>query len=137
MQRANDATIAIGRRCFLIHRQLAFRGIFPLRFAGCCPHEDGVSSVVTSAHSFAVETCCLEQKLAGSFISSLARLSCVQAPVNPADVFSLMGVYPGFTPASLPAVPGLEGMGVVEAVGEGATKLRVGQRVVPLVICGE
>lgn len=61
----------------------------------------------------------------------------MQAPVNPADVFSLMGVYPGFAPGSLPAVPGLEGMGVVEAVGEGATKLRVGQRVVPLVICGE
>lgn len=30
-------------------------------------------------------------------------------PVNPADIFSIMGVYPGFTPASFPAVPGLEG----------------------------
>lgn len=35
-------------------------------------------------------------------------------PVNPADVFSIMGVYPGFLPPSLPAVPGIEGAGVVE-----------------------
>ena len=31
-------------------------------------------------------------------------------PVNPADVFSICGIYAGFTPASLPATPGLEGM---------------------------
>ncbi len=31
-------------------------------------------------------------------------------PVNPADIFSIMGVYPGFQPKSLPAVPGLEGV---------------------------
>lgn len=33
-------------------------------------------------------------------------------PINPADIFSIMGVYPGFTPAGgLPATPGLEGSG--------------------------
>jgi hypothetical protein len=37
----------------------------------------------------------------------LVRLSL--RPVNPADIFSIMGVYPGFTPASFPATPGLEG----------------------------
>eukprot|EP00744_Colponema_vietnamica_P003299 GILI01005077.1.p1 GENE.GILI01005077.1~~GILI01005077.1.p1 ORF type:complete len:361 (+),score=121.06 GILI01005077.1:69-1085(+) len=57
-------------------------------------------------------------------------------PVNPADIFSIMGVYPGFQPASLPAVPGLEGMGVVHTVGEGVTSLRVGQRVVPFIVFG-
>ena len=34
-------------------------------------------------------------------------------PVNPADIFSLLGVYPGFVPKEFPAVPGLEGAGVI------------------------
>ncbi|EFN59884.1 hypothetical protein CHLNCDRAFT_59525 [Chlorella variabilis] len=52
-------------------------------------------------------------------------------PVNPADMFAIMGVYPGFTPdpASFPAVPGLEGVGVVAENGAGAGKFAVGQRV--------
>jgi NADPH:quinone reductase-like Zn-dependent oxidoreductase len=51
-------------------------------------------------------------------------------PVNPADIFSLMGVYPGFQPVS-GSVPiaGLEGVGTVAALGAGATKFTVGQRV--------
>lgn len=51
-------------------------------------------------------------------------------PCNPADIFSVMGVYPGFRPASFPATPGLEGVGVVEENGSGASKYTVGQRVV-------
>lgn len=50
-------------------------------------------------------------------------------PVNPADIFSVQGVYPGFTPKELPAVPGLEGMGVVVKNGRGASKHQTGQRV--------
>jgi len=53
-------------------------------------------------------------------------------PVNPADSLSIMGIYPGFRPASLPAVPGLEGMGVVEAVGDKVSVVKSGQRVVPI-----
>jgi len=56
--------------------------------------------------------------------------------VDPADVFSVMGIYPGFAPASLPAVPGLDGMGKVHAVGEGVKAVAVGQRVVPMFIYG-
>mmetsp|Transcript_3622 Transcript_3622/g.5495 ORF Transcript_3622/g.5495 Transcript_3622/m.5495 type:complete len:343 (+) Transcript_3622:96-1124(+) len=52
-------------------------------------------------------------------------------PVNPADIFSINGVYPGFQPASLPAMPGLEGVGKVVEVGPGVTGITVGQRVVP------
>ncbi|KAG7666616.1 hypothetical protein Ndes2526B_g04912 [Nannochloris sp. 'desiccata'] len=53
-------------------------------------------------------------------------------PVNPADGFVFMTVYPGFTPSKENANPiaGLEGMGVVEAVGENVSKFTVGQRVV-------
>ncbi|KAL4459109.1 hypothetical protein ABPG75_013974 [Micractinium tetrahymenae] len=50
-------------------------------------------------------------------------------PVNPADLFSVQGVYPGFKPEKLPAVPGLDGMGVVERSGPGASKFKPGQRV--------
>eukprot|EP01112_Ceratiomyxa_fruticulosa_P009260 TRINITY_DN2413_c0_g1_i1.p1 TRINITY_DN2413_c0_g1~~TRINITY_DN2413_c0_g1_i1.p1 ORF type:complete len:347 (+),score=86.56 TRINITY_DN2413_c0_g1_i1:127-1167(+) len=54
-------------------------------------------------------------------------------PVDPADVFSLMGFYPGFQPKTLPATPGLEGMGVVAEIGKSVKrKFSVGQRVVPL-----
>ncbi|KAI3438921.1 hypothetical protein D9Q98_001335 [Chlorella vulgaris] len=53
-------------------------------------------------------------------------------PVNPADIFSVQGVYPGFASeegSSLPAVPGLEGMGVVDKCGAGASQFKAGQRV--------
>ncbi|GAQ80143.1 Zn2+-binding dehydrogenase [Klebsormidium nitens] len=53
-------------------------------------------------------------------------------PIDPADVLSLKGIYPGFRPSELPAVPGLEGMGKVEEVGHHVTALEVGDRVVPL-----
>jgi len=53
-------------------------------------------------------------------------------PVNPADGFVFMTVYPGFAPPKENTNPiaGLEGMGIVEAVGEKVTKFTVGQRVV-------
>ncbi|MEW5297940.1 MAG: hypothetical protein WDW38_003767 [Sanguina aurantia] len=52
-------------------------------------------------------------------------------PVNPSDVFTVNGVYPGFQPTSMPATPGLEGMGVVATLGPATAScgLTVGQRV--------
>ncbi len=38
---------------------------------------------------------------------ALVRINC--RPVNPSDVMSVMGWYPGFAPKEPPAVPGLEG----------------------------
>ncbi|KAF6263151.1 hypothetical protein COO60DRAFT_1293128 [Scenedesmus sp. NREL 46B-D3] len=52
------------------------------------------------------------------------------AGVNPSDVFSLMGVYPGFP--KVPGVPGFDGMGVVAKVGAGVTAFSKGQRVTSL-----
>ncbi|HSA82864.1 MAG TPA: quinone oxidoreductase [Geminicoccaceae bacterium] len=46
--------------------------------------------------------------------------------LNFIDVYFRSGLYP---PPSLPFVPGLEGAGVVEAVGDGVTEVEVGQRV--------
>ncbi|MEW5297939.1 MAG: hypothetical protein WDW38_003768 [Sanguina aurantia] len=52
-------------------------------------------------------------------------------PVNPSDLFSVGGVYPGFKPATMPAIPGLEGMGTVAALGPdtASSGVAVGQRV--------
>ena len=43
---------------------------------------------------------------------------------------SISGFYPGFTPATFPATPGLEGMGTVASAGTGVTTVTVNQRVV-------
>ena len=51
-------------------------------------------------------------------------------PINPSDLFAIRGQY-GVLPR-LPATPGMEGAGVVEAVGENVTQLKVGQQVIPM-----
>ncbi len=51
-------------------------------------------------------------------------------PINPSDLFMIQGVY-GIKPA-LPATPGLEGMGIIEAVSAAVLQWQIGQRVVPL-----
>jgi len=54
----------------------------------------------------------------------------IARPINPSDLVYIRGRY-GVQPA-LPAVPGFEGIGVVDAVGPGVVKFRPGDRVVPL-----
>ena len=54
--------------------------------------------------------------------------------VNPSDLLTVKGLY-GQLP-TLPATPGLEGAGVIEAVGEAVTGWQVGQRVIPLGVAG-
>ncbi|MBD9481939.1 zinc-dependent alcohol dehydrogenase family protein [Pseudomonas sp. PDM14] len=49
------------------------------------------------------------------------------APINPSDVLTLTGEY-GMLPP-LPAIGGNEGVGRVEELGEGVSKLKVGQNV--------
>jgi NADPH:quinone reductase-like Zn-dependent oxidoreductase len=51
-------------------------------------------------------------------------------PINPSDLLTVRGLY-GSLPR-LPATPGLEGMGEVEAVGAGVEGVSPGQRVIPL-----
>jgi len=51
----------------------------------------------------------------------------VLSPVHNHDLMTIAGQY-GFKP-KLPAVPGTEAVGVVEALGEGVTNLKLGQRV--------
>lgn len=49
--------------------------------------------------------------------------------MNPSDVLSVQGLYPGFEAKTLPASPGQDGTGIVEAVGEGVEGFAVGDRV--------
>lgn len=62
------------------------------------------------------------------------RLRLTQRPINPADLFTIAGRY-GNLP-DFPAVGGHEGVGVIDALGDGVTGLQVGQRVVPLGVEG-
>lgn len=54
--------------------------------------------------------------------------------INPSDLLAVRGVY-GVLP-SLPATPGLEGMGEIVAVGDDVRDLRPGHRVIPLGVPG-
>src|SRR5436305_4609068 len=54
--------------------------------------------------------------------------------INPSDLLTVHGLY-GSLP-NLPATPGLEGMGEVAAIGEGVSRFRPGQRVIPLGVPG-
>ncbi len=58
------------------------------------------------------------------------RVRLTHRTINPADLVTIRGRY-GSRPG-LPAVGGNEGVGVVDALGDGAVGLEIGQRVVPL-----
>lgn len=51
------------------------------------------------------------------------------APVNPADINTIQGVYP--IKPRLPSIPGNEGVGKIELVGDGVKRLQVGDIVLP------
>ena len=53
----------------------------------------------------------------------------LMAPINPADINMIEGTYPTLPP--LPAVGGSEGVGIVEAVGDGVTSLKPNDYVIP------
>src|SRR3977135_625531 len=50
------------------------------------------------------------------------------APINPADLNAIEGKYPG--KREVPAVPGIEGSGIVAELGKTVSKLTVGSLVV-------
>lgn len=58
----------------------------------------------------------------------------ILAPINPADINTIQGVYP--VKPLLPSTPGFEGIGEVLAVGSGVKNLLPGDRVIPEGIIG-
>jgi NADPH:quinone reductase-like Zn-dependent oxidoreductase len=73
----------------------------------------------------ALETVPIPEPKAGEYLLQMKL-----RPVNPADVFTFMGIYPGSAPQSeWPMTPGLDGTGIVTKTGPGSSKFSVGQRV--------
>jgi NADPH:quinone reductase-like Zn-dependent oxidoreductase len=58
------------------------------------------------------------------------RLRMRVRPINPSDLLQVRGVYG--RKAEVPATAGLEGLGVVDAIGEGVKDWSIGDRAVPL-----
>lgn len=58
------------------------------------------------------------------------RIQMKLAPINPADINMIQGVY-GIRP-DIPFPLGNEGFGIVHAIGEGVEGFRIGQKVLPL-----
>jgi trans-2-enoyl-CoA reductase len=57
------------------------------------------------------------------------RVGIRAAPINPADINQIQGVYP--VKPTLPAFGGNEGFGIVEEIGSNVTSLSVGDHVIP------
>jgi NADPH2:quinone reductase len=62
------------------------------------------------------------------------RIKVTYRTINPSDLYFIWGDY-GITP-KLPATPGFEGTGYIDAVGAQMKKYQMGQRVVPLGVAG-
>lgn len=71
-----------------------------------------------------------EQRLPSELGAHDVLIHLLAAPINPSDINTIEGKYPISPP--LPGVPGHEGVGVVEAVGTKVSRMRPGDRVVPL-----
>lgn len=76
------------------------------------------------------EVVCLETAGSMDLGPDEVRVRMRLASVNPSDLVTIAGAYPSRTP--LPFVPGFEGVGVVEAVGNAASGLQIGDRVLPI-----
>lgn len=59
------------------------------------------------------------------------RIAVAAAAVNPADIGQRQG---GYANQTFPAAPGFDAAGTVESVGEGVTRLKVGERVMAVVL---
>ncbi|KAL7749333.1 hypothetical protein RI367_005204 [Sorochytrium milnesiophthora] len=55
-----------------------------------------------------------------------------KAAVNRIDNYIISGQFPGYVPNCFPPTPGMEGVGIVKAVGANVTTVKVGQKVVPM-----
>ena len=62
------------------------------------------------------------------------RVRMTHRPINPSDLHTVLGRYGRET--VVPATPGHEGVGVVDAVGDSVSTVSVGDRVVPMGVIG-
>ena len=86
-----------------------------------------VMAIVFHAHGVPAEVAHAEPIEVAEPRADEALVRLLAAPINPADLNVIEGKYPVRPP--LPGVPGVEGAGVVEAVGAVVTNVRAGDRV--------
>jgi trans-2-enoyl-CoA reductase len=85
-------------------------------------------AIVYEAHGKPEEVLRLEEQPVRQPAAGEALVRILAAPINPADLNQIEGKYPIRFP--LPATPGFEGAGMVEAVGPGVQDLAVGAQVI-------
>ena len=90
-----------------------------------CPEEEIMSRAVIVHHNGGPEVLALEERDIGAPGPGQVKLRHAAIGLNFIDVYHRTGLYK----LELPFVPGIEGAGTVEAVGEGVAELRVGDRV--------
>ena len=86
-----------------------------------------VMAIVFHAHGVPEEVAHAEEIEVAAPLADEARVHLLAAPINPADLNVIEGKYP-VRPA-LPGVTGIEGAGVVTAIGSAVTNVDVGDRV--------
>ncbi len=87
-----------------------------------------MKQVVYTRHGNPLEVLELRDEPARAPGPGEVRVHRILAPINPADLNTVEGTYP--TRATPPAVPGVEGVGIVESVGTGVAGLEPGARVI-------
>jgi NADPH:quinone reductase len=93
--------------------------------SGSCGEEVAMTGVVRAHQTGGPKVLRFEQVEIGPPGPGQALIRQTAVGLNFIDVYYRSGLYP---PPSLPFIPGLEGAGVVEAVGDGVTEVEVGQR---------
>jgi trans-2-enoyl-CoA reductase len=86
-----------------------------------------VSAIVYHEHGDPALVARVEQQELPPVKDDEVRIRMLAAPINPADLNVIEGTYPIRPP--MPAVPGVEGAGVIEAAGREVTHVNVGDQV--------
>ena len=83
-----------------------------------------VSVIIYNEYGSPVETIRLEERELPDLQAGEVLVTVKAAAINPADLNTIEGKYPVRPP--LPAVPGIEGVGIVTATGPGVVELKTG-----------
>ncbi|KAJ9080524.1 hypothetical protein DSO57_1024010 [Entomophthora muscae] len=76
----------------------------------------------------------VQEKDMPEFGKDQALLRVVCASLNATDLFCLAGTYGAFLPKQEPKIPGMECLAIVEGIGSQVTKVKKGQRVIPVLM---